>query len=93
MERMESLQLLFTRNLAASLVALSCFCQSFCQNLVRHNLMFALSDLSKQILISLFGNFDLQMGNSTVTEVQIRQQIQPYLDLVRIDLFVQHTQA
>ena len=30
------------------------------------------------------------MGNSTVTEVQIRQQIQPYLDLVRIDLFVQH---
>ena len=28
-----------------------------------------------------------------MTEVQIRQQIQPYLDLVRIDLFVQHTQA
>ena len=35
----------------------------------------------------------IHLGNSTVTEVQIRQQIQPYLDLVRIDLFVQHTQA
>ena len=42
--------------------------------------------------ISTLGNYMIR-GNSTVTEVQTRQQIQPYLDLVRIDLFVQHTQA